>query len=159
MDHHLFFPLNILPHQIEFFDGAAEDLNEECHRTNEFISRRGSIDLILVGLGLNGHLGMNEPGVDYNLDAHIASLAEQTKETAKKYFDYEVTLKFGLTLGPRHILESKLAVLIVSGSKKAAILAQALEGELSNNVPAGMLQKHANAYCFIDNDAAALLSA
>ena len=158
MDHHLFFPLNIQPHQIEFFDGAADSPEKECRRTNEFISRRGSINLILLGLGLNGHLGMNEPGVDFNLDAHVAKLAEQTKKTAQKYFDYEVKLDFGLTLGSRHIQESGIAILIASGSNKAAILAETLEGKISNNVPASILQKHANAYCFADRDAAALLS-
>jgi glucosamine-6-phosphate isomerase len=158
MDHHLFFPLNIQPEKIHFFNGAASDLDEECRRIDEFIREKGSIDLMMVGLGLNGHVGLNEPGVDFELYSHISDLDEKTKYIAKKYFSKEVLLTYGITLGPRHLLESKVAVIIASGSKKAEIVAQALEHQVSNEIPASIIQKHPDAYVFIDQDAAGLLS-
>lgn len=158
MDHHLFFPLGIRREKIHFFNGAASDLDEECRRIDELIRQKGSIDLMMVGLGLNGHVGLNEPGVDFELYSHISNLDEKTKHIAKKYFSKEVLLTDGITLGPSHLLESKVAVIIASGSKKAEIIARALEQEVSNDIPASIIQKHPDAYVYIDQDAACLLS-
>lgn len=158
MDQHLFSPLNIHPDKIRFFNGAAEDLEGECDRIDSFIRERGPIDLMMVGLGLNGHVGLNEPGVDFGLYSHITNLDQKTKHIAKKYFKEEVLLTRGITLGPRHLLESKVAILIAAGSKKAEILAQVLQKEVSNSIPASIIQKHADAYVFIDQKAASLLT-
>lgn len=158
MDQHLFLPLGIEPGKIHFFNGAAADINLECIRINEFIAQKGPIDVIMVGLGLNGHVGLNEPGVDFGLYAHVSALDQKTKHIARKYFKEEVQLTSGITLGPRHLLESRVAILIASGTKKAEIVVQALEQEVSKDIPASIFQQHANAWVFIDQDAAALLS-
>lgn len=158
MDEHLLIPLNIKADKIYFFDGAAADIEAECDRINEFIARKGPLDLMMVGLGMNGHVGLNEPGVDFSLHAHISELQDNTKTVAKKYFQKEVALSQGITLGPKDLLESKLAVLIASGSKKAGIVGGALEGEINENTPASIFQQHTNAYVFLDSDAARLLS-
>lgn len=159
MDQHLFFPLQIQPEKIRFFNGAGADLAEECRRIDEFIREKGPLDLMMVGLGLNGHVGLNEPGVDFNLYSHVSKLDEKTKQVAKKYFnDGGVVLSGGITLGPRHILESKVVMLIASGAKKAEIVARVLQQKVSNEVPASIIQDHPNAYVFIDRDAASLLS-
>jgi glucosamine-6-phosphate isomerase len=158
MDQHLFFPLNIHPDNIRFFNGAADDLDAECDRIDSFIRERGPIDLMMVGLGLNGHVGLNEPGVDFDSYSHVSNLDPKTKHIAKKYFKEEVVLTRGITLGPRHLLESKVAILIATGSKKAEILTQVLQQEVANSIPASIIQKHADAYVFIDRNAAALLS-
>lgn len=158
MDQHLFIPLGIDPAKIHFFDGAAADLQQECNRINEFIKEKGPIDLMMVGLGLNGHVGLNEPGVDFSLYAHLSELEAGTKDTAKKYFKEDVALAGGITLGPAHLAEARVSVIIASGSKKAGVLAKALEGEVSNDLPASIIQRHPDAYIFIDRDAAAFLS-
>ncbi|MBC7745216.1 MAG: glucosamine-6-phosphate deaminase [Flavobacterium sp.] len=158
MDEHFFLPLKIRPEQISFFNGKAVDLKRECRRMDEFISSKGQVDLLMVGLGLNGHVGLNEPGVDFNLYSHISDLHQMTKDSAKKYFNQEVLLTQGITLGPKHILESKVAVLIASGSKKAEILVKALEEEVSRDVPACVLQMHPDSYVFTDREAASLLT-
>jgi glucosamine-6-phosphate deaminase len=157
MDEHFFQPLNIGPDRIWFFNGRATDLKEECERIDRLVSSRGGIDLMMVGLGMNGHVGLNEPGTDFGLYAHVSVLAEQTKEVAKKYFREEVPLSHGITLGPRHLLEARIAVLIASGSKKAEIVARSIEGEVALEVPASMLQRHENAFAYLDSDAAGLL--
>ena len=159
MDQHLFEPLAIETDRVHFFNGTNSDLQQECHRINEFINEKGPIDLMMVGLGLNGHVGLNEPGVDFKLYSHISDLDEKTTRTAQKYFKEKTHLTRGITLGPRHFLESKVAVLIASGARKAEIVAQSLEGKVSNEVPASIIQRHPGAYVFLDGDAAGLLKA
>jgi 6-phosphogluconolactonase/glucosamine-6-phosphate isomerase/deaminase len=130
----------------------------ECKRINDFIRQNGPLDLMMVGLGMNGHVGLNEPGVDFSLHAHISELQDNTKTVAKKYFQKEVFLSEGITHGPKDLLDSKIAILIASGSKKAGIVARALEGEINENIPASIFQQHPNAYVFLDSEAAGLLS-
>ncbi|NEU07030.1 glucosamine-6-phosphate deaminase [Flavihumibacter sp. R14] len=158
MDEQFFQPLGIEADKIHFFDGAAADLEAECSRINQLVKEKNGIDLMMVGLGMNGHVGLNEPGVDFSLYAHLSELADDTKEVAKKYFRKEVPLTYGITLGPRHLLEAKVAVLIASGSKKAVIVARTLEGDVGSEVPASIIQRHENAYVYLDEDAALLLS-
>jgi 6-phosphogluconolactonase/glucosamine-6-phosphate isomerase/deaminase len=158
MDQHFFFPLKIQNDKIHFFDGASQDLVAECKRIDNFISEKGHIDLVMVGLGLNGHIGLNEPGVDFDLYSHFSPLDEKTKEVAQKYFTDKVLLTKGITLGPRHLLEAEVAILIASGINKAEIIKKALEQEVSNSVPASILQNHRDAYVFLDQNAASLLS-
>ena len=158
MDEQLLSPLNIQTEKIYFFDGAAANIEAECGRINEFIGQNGPLDLMMVGLGMNGHVGLNEPGVDFSLHAHISELQDNTKTVAKKYFQKEVSLSQGITLGPKDLLESKIAILIASGSKKAGVVARALEGEISENTPASIFQQHPNAYIFLDSEAGGMLS-
>lgn len=158
MDEHLLMPLNIKADKIYFFDGAAANIEGECNRINEFIGQKGPLDLMMVGLGMNGHVGLNEPGVNFSLHAHISELQDNTKTVAKKYFQKEVPLSQGITLGPKDLLESKIAILIASGSKKASVVARALEGEINEDTPASIFQRHPNAYIFLDSEAAGLLS-
>ena len=158
MDEHLFVPLGIKPERIHFFDGSAVSLEQECSRINDFIRDSGPIDLMMVGLGLNGHVGLNEPGVDFSSYAHVSDLAPLTIESAKKYFREETPLSRGITLGTAHLLEARVAVIIASGTKKATVIAKALEGEVSNEVPASIIQRHPAAHIFLDGEAAAFLS-
>ena len=158
MDEHFFLPLEIEPQRIQFFDGAAANLEQECSRINDYIEEKGPIDLMMVGLGLNGHVGLNEPGVDFNTYAHVSDLAPETIEGAKAYFQEETPVSRGVTLGTAHFMEARVAVLIASGTKKAGIIAKVLEGEVSNEAPASIIQRHANAYVFLDQEAAAFLS-
>lgn len=154
---HLFRPLEIRQEQITFFDAKASKLDKECHRIDAFIFARGPIDLLLVGLGLNGHIGLNEPGVSFDLYSHYIQLAELTKHSAQKYFTSDTRLEQGITIGIKHMLEAKTAVLIAGGEKKASVIQQALEGEVTRQVPASILQQHANSYIFLDQGAASLL--
>ncbi len=158
MDQHLFFPLNIHPDQIHFFDGAALNIENECKRIDAFIRESGRIDLMMVGLGLNGHVGLNEPGVDFQIYSHASPLAQKTKDSAQKYFKEAVLLTDGITLGPRHLQEAEVAVLVASGISKAEIIVKALEEEVSNSIPASIFQNHPNAYVFLDREAATRLS-
>ncbi len=158
LDEHFFFPLSIRPEQIVFFDGSAADLAEECERINGYIRKYGPIDLAMVGVGVNGHVGLNEPGTDPGLYAHVSVLQDQTKQVALKYFAEKVSLSQGITLGPRHLLECGTLLMIASGTGKAAVMARALEQAVTPDCPAGLIQEHADGHVFLDSEAAAELS-
>lgn len=110
--------------------------------------------MILLGAGMNGHLGLNEPGTSFDLYSHIVELDQTTKTVGQKYFSGNVSLSRGITLGIRHILESKTAILQLSGSRKAPVAARLLKGEISPGFPASAMKLHSNSYLLMDREAA-----
>lgn len=155
---HLFTPLKIKSENIMVFDGLSTDLDEECKRMDQYVLTNGGIDMIMVGIGLNGHIGLNEPGTSPDLYSHYTKLDPMTKTVAQKYFKQDTILTEGITLGLKHFMEAKTAILIANGSKKAAIVSEAINGEVTGQVPASIIQKHPNSYIFLDREAASELS-
>jgi glucosamine-6-phosphate deaminase len=153
----LFTPAKIQSEKIVFFDALETDVEQDCERINNFIDERGGIDLMLVGIGMNGHIGFNEPGTDFDSYAHQSTLDGVTTKVGQKYFKEQVTLQSGITLGLRHLKEAKTAVLIASGKNKEEIVAAAMEGPVSADVPASIFQLLPTAQVLLDEDAAALL--
>ncbi|TFF33253.1 glucosamine-6-phosphate deaminase [Mucilaginibacter psychrotolerans] len=149
--------LDFDPERVVMFDAKAEDLTAECERINHFISSHGGLDIMIVGIGMNGHLGLNEPGTPFDLYAHLSELAPITVEVGQKYFKQETALTQGITLGLKHFSEAKWAVLIASGEKKAGIIAESLQSEMSTAVPASILQTIKNARILLDEGAASQL--
>jgi glucosamine-6-phosphate isomerase len=158
LEKHFFTPLNISTNKVKFFNAVADDLDAECHAMNKHIDKLGGLDMMVVGVGLNGHIGLNEPGADFHSYAHHSPLAPITIEVAQKYFTTDTVLTEGITLGLRHLAEAAVPVLIASGSKKAPIIAQALNGYVTNEVPASIFKTLQNAQVFLDEAAAAQLS-
>jgi glucosamine-6-phosphate isomerase len=150
----LFTPLSIPESNIYFFDACSEDLERECERMNRIIAAKGGIDLLYVGLGMNGHIGLNEPGSDLNSYSHVVELDAVTKTVGQKYFTEKTSLDKGITLGMKHLLEAETALLAVSGAKKAAIVKEVVRGGATNRVPGSILQMHANGYLYLDRGAA-----
>lgn len=155
----LYTPLKIKEEKIISFNALARNLDHECKQIDTWISTNGPIDLILVGIGLNGHIGLNEPGVSMESYSHHVELDPLTKSVAKKYFKQETILTSGITLGLKHLMESNVAILIASGTKKAEIVYKAINEEVSNQIPATIIQKHPNSFVFLDKDAASNLVA
>lgn len=151
---HFFSRLKIAPEQVRFFDAKAADLDEECEQMNKHIRDLGGLDMMIVGIGMNGHIGLNEPGTDFNTYAHHSALAPVTIDVAKKYFVKQPQLTEGITLGLRHLAEARTPVLIASGTKKVGIIAQALTGTTTTDVPASIFQTLPNAQIFLDEGAA-----
>ena len=151
--HNLFDPLRLVSNQIYLFDGMSNNLEKECEKMDEFISQKGGIDFMIVGVGLNGHIGFNEPGVSFDYYSHIINLAEMTLNVGQKYFDVPTTLHQGITLGLKHFLESKTAILMADGIKKAPIIQKTLEGKIDNKVPSTIIRKHRNAIVMLDQEA------
>ncbi len=153
MDEDFFHPLNVPEKQILFFDGTAADFQKECDRVNRFISARGALDVMLVGIGLNGHLGMNEPGTPFNTYAHVSDLAEETKQVGQKYFPGETVLSKGLTLGLAHFKEAKLPIIMASEVKKAPIIKRVMDAEPTEALPASIVHLTPQALVMVDKDA------
>ena len=159
LNNQLFSPLKIDDAKIIFFDGRAFDLLGECNRIEAFIQQHGPIDVCILGLGLNGHIGMNEPGTAVSTRSHISQLDPLTAQIGQKYFTSATALSEGVTVGLATILEAKHIMLLVSGAKKAAIIKQVLESEISESIPGTLLRNHPGLRVYLDKDAAQLLSA
>lgn len=138
-------------------NGAAEDIESERVALNDYISQYGPLEVSVLGIGMNGHLGFNENGVDFDLDAHIIPLSETTLKVMTKYFGEKFHPTHGISQGIRQIMAAKTVILIANGAHKAEILKKAVHGPVTNEVPASVLQNHPNCYVVADEAAAALL--
>ena len=152
--HHLFMPLNIPSERIRFFDAKAQDLEVECQKINEFIASRGGLDVMLVGVGMNGHIALNEPNTPFDSYAHVSELEEVTKLVGQKYFTKETVLTQGITLGLRHLQEAKLPILIANSSKKASVIKRALTQAITEQFPASIFQKIEKSVVMLDEEVA-----
>lgn len=153
----LFQPLGIREEAICFFDGRAADMEAECARTETFIQQHGGITVAIVGLGLNGHVGMNEPGTPVSIRSHVAGIAEETKHIGQKYFTESKDLSQGLTLGLATLLDAQHLFLMANGAKKAAVVKRIVEEEESEKLPATLLKQHPKFSIYLDTEAAQLL--
>jgi len=142
-------PLGIASDRVTAFDGAAGDAGAECQRVRAEVERRGPIDVCILGIGVNGHVGFNEPGPSLVPHCHVAQLSESTRQHAMVRSMGRVPA-FGLTLGMREILASWRIVLLVSGDGKREAAARLLSGEVSTTLPASFLWLHGNVDCLID---------
>ena len=158
LNNQLFNRLQIKDNRIVFFDGKAKDLEKECETVESFIFQHGGMDVAIVGLGMNGHIGMNEPGTSPNKRSHVTELDPVTQKVGQKYFKQAQELTAGITLGLGTLMESKYIMLLVSGSHKATIVKQVLEGEITEDVPASLLRNHPGLRIYLDKEAAQLLS-
>lgn len=149
--------IDMKPENLCFFDGESTDLLNECKKTDEFIKKFGPVDMILLGLGMNGHLGLNEPGTSFSLYSHVVDLDETTKIIGQKYFSGKINLTKGITLGLKHIMESKTVILQVSGGVKAKLTKRFAESDVSPDFPASILKTHPGAFLLLDKQASALL--
>ena len=157
LNNQLFQPLNVGEKNIAFFDGRASDPQVECDRIDHSINQFNGINIAIVGLGMNGHVGMNEPGTPASLHSHVAEIDPITQQVGQKYFKEKKEISGGLTLGIANLMEAKNVMLIVSGKKKAEIVKQVLEEEISENLPASLLRNHPNFSVYLDAEAASLL--
>jgi glucosamine-6-phosphate isomerase len=153
----VFHPLGITDSQVYLFNGMTTDVEDECRKMNAVIEKKGGIDLMLVGVGVNGHIGFNEPGVDMSLYAHEQVLHETTLTAGQQYFSEPTKIKKGITLGMVQIMKAGTLLLLANGNKKAAIMKQVLEGEITNKVPASYIRQHDHGIVMLDKEAASLL--
>jgi glucosamine-6-phosphate isomerase len=156
---HLFGPLGLPKANFHVFDAMSADLPGECRRMDDFIARRGGFDLLLVGVGMNGHIGFNEPDTDWGSYSHVQQLEQVTLDVGQKYFQSATKLEYGITLGLRHLTEARRVLMLANGTKKASIMQRALEGAIGPEVPASIIRTHPNAEVLLDVGAASLLFA
>jgi glucosamine-6-phosphate isomerase len=151
---HFFDHIDYSQENLCFFDGEASDLRNECTKTDAFIKKYGPVDMMLLGAGMNGHLGLNEPGTSFDLYSHIVELDETTKVVGQKYFSGKVKLTGGITLGIKYILETKTVILQLNGSRKADVVKRLIDSEVSPEFPASALKAHSNSFLLLDKEAA-----
>ncbi len=154
---HLFDHIDYTPENLCFFNGESDDLTKECTKTDAFLKENGPVDMMLLGAGMNGHLGLNEPGTPFNLYSHIVVLDETTRKVGQKYFSGNVTLSAGITLGIQYILESKTLILQMNGTRKAEIVKRLIDSEVSPALPATAVKMHPNSFLLLDREAAKFL--
>jgi glucosamine-6-phosphate deaminase len=135
-------------------DGAAPDPEAECERYEATIREGGGIDVCVLGIGRNGHIGFNEPGAPFDSRTRVVKLSESTRKVNASDFEADRTPERAITVGMATIFESREVLLLASGTNKAGAVAAALEGDISDSVPASMLRSHPNAGLFLDEDAA-----
>lgn len=150
--------LQLKPSQYFLFDALADDLENECVKMDKFINEKNGIDIMVVGIGMNGHIGFNEPGTSFSNLSHVIELDEITRSVGQKYFNEKVELGKGITIGFKHLLNAKKVFLIANGSKKAEVIKKTVEGPVTENFPASIMQQHENGFILIDEEAASLLS-
>lgn len=142
---------------IRLVNGLAEDLDQECAEIKSFIDEHGGMDYLLLGVGMNGHLALNEPGVDFNESVHVTQLDEVTKNVGTKYFNDAPALTGGVTIGIADIREAKEIVLLINGERKQEILKKIMESPVTNMLPATALKEMPQASILCDKEAAKLI--
>ncbi|RDI41390.1 glucosamine-6-phosphate deaminase [Falsibacillus pallidus] len=139
-------------------NGQAGSLEKECLRYEQMIENLGGIDLQVLGIGHNGHIGFNEPGTSFNSSTHVVELAESTKKANSRFFaSLDEVPTQAITMGIKTIMKSKEILLLVSGSSKAETLQKLIHGPFTEDFPASILQRHPNVTIIADQDALSLL--
>ncbi len=157
MHEQLFNGLDILEENVHFLDGNATDTDAECRRYDNEINEAGGIDIQLLGIGNNAHIGFNEPADSFTDGSFKVKLTDSTIEANKIYFDENPMPHYALTMGVNQIMSAKKIVLIATGPKKAEAVRNMIKGEVTPQVPASILQNHNDVEIFLDEAAASLL--
>lgn len=158
MYRHLYTQVDLLLEHCHIPNGMAPDPDAECVRYEELLRRAGGLDIVLLGIGHNGHIGFNEPGSPWDARTRRVPLAERTRQANARFFgSLDAVPREALTMGIGTILESRQILLLASGEDKAEIIRRTLEGEPDVQVPATALQQHPNVTVLIDKAAARVL--
>lgn len=143
MHQHLFDRVNIDPERTNVPNGMEPDAEKECGRYEELIRSLGGVDLQLLGLGHNGHIGFNEPGEAFEKETHCVDLTESTIEANKRFFaSADDVPKQAYTMGIKTIMQAKKILIVVNVENKADIVERAFFGPVTPEVPASILQLH-----------------
>jgi glucosamine-6-phosphate deaminase len=160
MRRHLFDHVNLSRGRIHFLDGAARDVARECARYERAIERAGGIDLQILGLGANGHIGFNEPARALVARTHRTRLKPATRRANRSLFGNRVAAvpRAALSMGIATILHGKRIVLLATGAGKARCVQRMIEGPVTPWLPGSFLQLHRQAEVWLDRAAAARLA-
>lgn len=145
-------PLQIPNERFFIYDSQTSNPEGACLRMQVCLKQEGPIDLMILGIGLNGHLGFNEPNDFLSPACHVAELEEQTKQHTM-IGELSIKPTKGLTLGMGEILQAKKIILLINGAHKKEIIKAFLKGEISTHLPASFLWLHPNVTCLIEANA------
>ena len=151
-------PLRLAPDRVHVPDGSADDLEAACAEYERAIAAAGGIDVQLLGIGANGHIGFNEPTSSFASRTRVKTLAPRTLADNARFFDGEQPPEHCLTQGLGTILDARRLVLVAQGAEKSDAVARMIEGPVASICPASALQLHPRATVVIDRAAAASLT-
>lgn len=155
MKKNLFSKINALEENIHIPYGMAQDIDKLCADYDLAIQNSGNIDLQILGIGNNGHIGFNEPDVHFEAGTHLVELDEDTIQANARFFNStDEVPRTAISMGIRNIMHSKKIVLIANGTKKSQILEEMLFGPVTPNVPASILQLHNDVTIILDVESA-----
>lgn len=158
MSNNLFNHINIKKENIHIPNGMAKDIDKECSEYEETIKNYGGMDLQILGIGNNGHIGFNEPDLKFEATTHLVKLDDETIEANSRFFKtIDDVPKCAVSMGIKTIMHAKKIILLANGSSKAEILAKALYGGITPEVPASILQLHPDVTVIVDEAAAVCL--
>jgi glucosamine-6-phosphate deaminase len=159
MRKNLFDHININPLQVHIPNGTARDVETSCEDYDKMIDSAGGIDLQVLGIGNNGHIGFNEPDVHFEAGTHLVELDEETIEANARFFNtIEEVPKRAISMGIRTIMHSKKIVLLASGASKGKVIKEMLFGEVTPNLPASILLLHNDVTLILDREASAYIT-
>lgn len=158
MHEQLFNHIDIKEENVHVPSGLGDNLDEKCAKYDEMIAEN-PVDIQLLGIGSNGHIGFNEPGTSFEAGTHVTDLTESTRHDNTRFFEplNEEVPTQACTMGPKTIMNARNILLVATGENKAAAIKAMLEGPVTENCPASILQKHASVTVVIDEDASKLL--
>jgi glucosamine-6-phosphate deaminase len=155
MHEHFFKHVNVREHYQNIPSGSNTNVEETCQVYDRAIEVSGNIDLQILGIGTNGHIGFNEPDVKFESGTHLVELDEETIEANARFFDHIADVpKQALSMGIRNIMHSKKIILMASGQNKAKAIRAMLKGPVTPELPASILQLHQDVTLIIDEEAA-----
>lgn len=155
MNENLFKHINVKSENINIPNGMAVDIEKECKDYENRIKSMGGIDIQVLGIGNNGHIGFNEPDVKFEATTHLVELDEGTIKANSRFFDsIEEVPKMAISMGIKTIMHSKKVVLLASGESKAEVIKKAIYGSITPEVPASILQLHQDVTIILDEEAA-----
>jgi len=151
--------INIKEKNVHIPNGTAENFNKECRNYENSIKRARGIDLQILGIGSNGHIGFNEPAENLNVATEVVDLKSETIDANSRYFDSKDEVpKKAISMGMATILKADRIVLLASGKNKAEAIKNTISGKISTKVPASLLQTHPKITILLDKEAASLIN-
>lgn len=158
MFNNFFNHININPSNVHIPNGMAEDIEKECSDYEKKIEEAGGIDLQVLGIGKNGHIGFNEPDIKFEAKTHLVNLDDETIKANSRFFSSieEVPTK-AISMGIKTIMHAKKIILLASGKEKAQAIYNTVKGSIVPEVPASILQLHPDVTLIVDEEAAAQL--
>ncbi|MEN8905389.1 MAG: glucosamine-6-phosphate deaminase [Clostridiales bacterium] len=158
MDHHLFGQVNVNEYRIHIPMSSGLDVDAVCARYDKLIEESHNIDLQILGIGTNGHIGFNEPDVKFEAGTHLVSLDEETIEANSRFFESTIDVpKRAISMGIRNIMHAKKVILMANGANKGKAIKAMVLGPVTPELPASVLQLHNDVTMIVDKSAGKLL--
>lgn len=146
---------NFNKENIHIPNGYSSQLEDEAERYNQLLNDRGPVDIQILGIGENGHIGFNEPGTDLHSETHIVDLTESTIRANSRYFESESDVpQQAVSMGLASILKAKRIILLAFGEKKKEAIHQLMNNQVTKDIPSTILHVHPNVEVYVDDEAA-----